>query len=106
MSAIGDARQGTVCPQHIQCIVRVNIANLISCEQVVEYLKQPRTKAAGFVWCQRAHPDTSRIKIKLNAKVSAIVDIGERAVCPQHIAAYSMHCSSEHSKFDVLVNRL
>ena len=33
-------------------------------------LRQPYTKATECVWCQRAQPDTSRVKPKRNAKVS------------------------------------
>ena len=45
---------------------------LISCKQVVESLKQHSTKPTGCVWCQRAHPDTGRVKTENNVKVSAI----------------------------------
>ena len=73
VSAIEDGGVGTAYSQHnitFQCIVWVNTGDVVCCEQVVESLKQPHTQALGFVWCQRAHPDTSRVKTKSNAKVS------------------------------------
>ena len=56
----------------------------ICCEQVVESLKQAHTNSTGCVWCQRAHPDTSRGKTKRNAKVSAIEDGGVGTAYSQH----------------------
>ena len=39
----------------------------------MESLKQRSTNPTG-VWCQRAHPDTGRVKTKSNVKVSASGD--------------------------------
>ena len=80
---------------------------LISCEQVVESLKQSRTKPTGCVWCQRAHPDTSRVTTKRNANVSAIGDIRTTGIVSEsHNTAYSMYCRSDHRKCEFVANRL
>ena len=55
---------------HVNCVAA----------QVVVSLKQSGTKAKRCVWCQRALPDTSRVKTKSNVKASAIEDIGPATV--------------------------
>ena len=50
--------------------------------------EQSNTKATESVWYQRAHPDTSRVTTKRNAKVSAIEDGGVGTAYLQHIITF------------------